>query len=209
MSRQIVFGVLLIAMWYPGIAATQSYRVSMPVPPVTLYETMLDCAERQQFEQVYRSLPFLKQIFEKEKVRFGVDLEVTIRKALASNDRDKTLFAIQRVIFFDIKDIFAEIEAGKQESAATLKTWFIMANMDYKLLSPRLRRRDSKVDQNILAGFYEGGSLLRSHASPSTSLDDDKPVDFRSLKKVMRGIEKNMLAVFPEFKKESGDLSLE
>ena len=181
-------------------AHAQEYRSSMPAPAYQIYKNMLKLAEKGDHSKIATSLEFLDKIFAQEQHKFSVNIKKEVLTALDKKQKPEIIKALQKAVFYDIKDIFYTVRNSKQESAKTLKLWLRMAAVDYELLSPVVKGKSFKTNEEIIKAFNQGTYILSVEASPLAEEKTTKDIDFTALAKVLSGIEANILTVFPDFK---------
>ncbi|OGS18642.1 MAG: hypothetical protein A2219_06260 [Elusimicrobia bacterium RIFOXYA2_FULL_50_26] len=153
-----------------SLVQAQNYRINMKTPAVQLYESMLLFAEMRKYVQIEKSLPYLKEVFNSEKENFKVDLQKDIEEAIKSGDQAIVVSSIRKAIFYDIKDIFHAVNNQfDNEPRNTVTSWLKMANLDYKILSPYIKRNSLDGSKRIDANFTR---LLGSMSNEKSNLQE-------------------------------------
>lgn len=98
----------------------QEYRERMKIPSITIYETMFNFTEKEDYEKVSKSVPFIREILEVIKLKFEVDLEKEFKTALEKKDKELILSTIRKTIFYDMKDFFSIFISTKVSPAYRL-----------------------------------------------------------------------------------------
>jgi len=184
-NKHSIFTLFLLLMLVAtSLLHAKNYRMDMKTPAVQLYESMLLFAEMRKYVQIEKSLPYLKEIFSSEKEKFKVDLQKEIEEAIKSGDQAVVLSAVRKTIYYDIKDIFHSVNSQfDKEPGSTIISWLKMAGLDYKMLSPYIKRNSIETSKQIDADF----ALLMSNVSSEKS-------NVEEIKKVMDNIENNMMS---------------
>lgn len=184
----------------------QEYRERMKVPSVTIYETMLNCAAKEDYEKVSKSLPFVWEILEVLKVKFEINLEKEIKLACEKKDKELLLASIRKLIFYDMKDLISILIFSRDIPTTRLRIFIRTGYLDYLLLSPKIKEEEFKTDL-ALKKVFQRVFYLMGTASPyaveqkSTQKETvSKKIDWEAVSKELTILEKEILRLFPEFK---------
>lgn len=137
------------------------------------------------------------------KDKFGVDVVSEINKAVGSKNKELVISALRKLVFYDIKNIFAtitqsDIELSPKEVRVLLKT----AAVDYSLLSPKVKTINSRADQRIRKLFEWAIFIVPTESRSPFTYRGRKKIDVRlmsKLRKLMEQVEEECLKVFPNF----------
>lgn len=188
----LVATVILLALFNELWA--QSYRNAVVIPPVQVYESMLNFVDRKEYLKVVASLKVLAPIVSHITAKFTDDPTERIKKAINSGDPDEILLSVQTLIILDIKDLLDEALQQVEQSPDVSKTQVKAARLSYELLSPYVIKKDSAADQKIKQNFAESDQMLGSQ-SPLVA-EKAKNIS-NQLKRLLIDIVFNLSKVFP------------
>jgi len=184
----------------------QEYRDRMKIPSLTIYETMLNFAGKEDYEKVSKSLLFVREILEMLKIKFEVDLEKELKTVLEKKNKEIILTTIRKLIFYDMEDLFRILLVSKDVPTTRLRTFIRTGYLDYLLLSPKIKEKEFKTDL-ALKKIFQRVFFLMGTTSPYAVEEkipekEEKPVtiDWEAIRKELSVVEKEILRLFPEFK---------
>ncbi|MEW6067543.1 MAG: hypothetical protein AB1610_04550 [Nitrospirota bacterium] len=160
-----------------------------------VYALMTESATKGNYEEISALLPSVSEATNKIKKNFNVDIVSEIRDALVKRDKEKVLSAVNKLIFYDMKNIFFEISQMRKASATPLRMLMKKAYSNYRLLSPEIRSVKSKADDNIKMLFKQLFSFLAVETSPFAVEKRDVIVDADAIHSVTVKIEEECLSV--------------
>src|SRR3990172_1388247 len=178
--------LLLLPLVEAG-ASIADYRPLMKSPPYKVFDTVLKAWQAQNYDGIKSVADmFLAPFYEEMKKVYNVDLGAELNAAVQSRNQQRTLTAIQRLIFYDIKALF-DLSAEQTDSAhavGLLKT----AYLSYDLLSPQVQKANFSADQQTRKMFQHAYSLAGSN-SPFTNEADPEAARKKALKELTSQIE--------------------
>ncbi|MBI4778034.1 hypothetical protein HY792_03850 [Candidatus Desantisbacteria bacterium] len=113
-------------------AISAVYPSELKIAPVKVYESILTNFKEKKIKNVKTALTFIDPIIVAINIQFGVDLNPEIQAGLKTRD-DGFNIAVKRLLFYDIRLIFADISKGEEKN--NLRVLFKMSYADYCLLS--------------------------------------------------------------------------
>ncbi|MBI3610098.1 MAG: hypothetical protein HY204_05270 [Nitrospirae bacterium] len=166
-------------------ALAQAYRNAVGVPPVEVYQSMLNFADRKEYAKVMGSLTVLSPIVNHIGTKFKDNPSKGIKKAVDKGDPDEILLSVQALIVLDVKDLLDEALQQAAASPDGSKTLLKIARLNYELLSPYAQKKDFAADTKIKKTFTE---LFRTLGSE---------VDSEQIRRFTADIISNLSELFP------------
>ncbi len=171
----------------------QSYRNTIQVPPVEVYQSMLNFADRKDYAKVVGSLDTLAPIVNHITAKFTDNPSDGIKKAVDKGNQDDILLSVHTLIVLDIKDLLDEALKQVAQSPDASKTMVKTARLNYELLSSYVQKKDFTADQKIKKSFTESFRLL---GSDSVFSSDKAQVNSDQLKRLSGEIVSDISKVF-------------
>ncbi len=172
----------------------QSYRNAVQVPPVEVYQSMLNFVDRKEYGKVVSSLNILAPIANHISAKYSENPALGIKKAIDKGNPADILLSVQFFIVLDMKDLLDEAPKEVEQSPDTSKTLVKTARLNYELLSPFVQKADFPADQKIKKNFTDSFRLLESGSIYST---EKTQVNVDQLKRLWVEIVSNLSKVFP------------
>jgi hypothetical protein len=172
----------------------QSYRNAVEVPPVEVYQSMLNFVDRKEYGKVVSSLNILAPIANHISAKYSENPALGIKKAVDKGNPADILLSVQSFIVLDMKDLLDEALKEVEQSPDTSKTLVKTARLNYELLSPFVQKADFPADQKIKKNFTDSFRLLESGSIYST---EKTQVNVDQLKRLWVEIVSNLSKVFP------------
>lgn len=194
--RMICSIFLVVTILLPPMLSAQDYRVNMSVKSVDIYAAMLKFTDNEDYAKIVKSLPIMKTIFSEIKRKFKVDIEAEIVRAIKQQSRTKLKAALLKAVYYDMKDIFYEVNKASGVKGKKILVWIKIATMDFKILEPFLALKSSRIPAAIKEEFINLAPLDKTYANENIE-DIRKRINIRG---TLNNIEENILSVFPEFK---------
>lgn len=163
----------------------QTYRDNLPLPSFEILKKLLNFAEDKNFEKIWRTIQVIRPLTEEIRLKFGVNIELEIKNALAEKDKERVIRAIQQLVFLDMKDFMLLGTVAAEESLDKAKPKFKAAFLNYLLLSPHITVKSFPSDQMIKNSFQRG-------TATATGAED--------FRRTSEKIERELLTVMPELK---------
>ncbi len=190
--RNLLFSTAMIFIGvHDGWA--QSYRNTVQVPPVEVYQSMLNFVDRKEYAKVTGSLNILAPIVNHITAKFTDNPTEGIKKAVDKGNPDEILFSVQTLIILDMKDLLDEAMKQVEQSPDVSKTMVKTARLNYELLSSTVQKKDFAADQKIKKNFTDSFRLLGSESVLSS---DKTPVNADHLRRLWIEIVFNLSKVF-------------
>jgi hypothetical protein len=188
--------LLSTAMIFVGVhdGWAQSYRNAVQVPPVEVYQSMLNFADRKEYAKVTGSLNVLAPIVNHITAKFTDNPTEGIKKAIEKGNPDEILLGVQTLIILDMKDLLDEALKQVEQSPDTSKTMVKTARLNYELLSSYVQKKDFSSDQKIKKNFTDSFRLLGSESVYSA---DKAQINADQLKRLWVEIVFNLSKIFP------------
>ncbi len=187
---------LIITLLLPPVLSAQDYRVNMSVKSVDIYAAMLRFTDSEDYAKIVKSLPIMSTIFSEIKRKFNVDIEAEIVSAIKQQSRTKLKAALLKAVYYDMKDIFYEVNKSSGVKGKKILVWIKIATMDFKILEPFLGLKSSRVPSAIKEEFINLAPLDNTYADENIE-NIRKRINIAG---ALNNIEENILSVFPEFK---------
>lgn len=165
--RSLLFLTVLVFMEVHDVRA-QPYRSAVQVPPVEVYQSMLNFVDRKDYAKVVSSLNILAPIVNHITVKFTDNPTEGIKKAIEKGNPDEILLSVQNLIILDMKDLLDEAFQNVEQSPGISKTCVKTARLNYELLSSYVQKKDFTTDQKIKKSFTDSFRLLGSESVVST-----------------------------------------
>lgn len=191
-GRSLLFLTVLVFMEVHDVLA-QSYRNAVQVPPVEVYQSMLNFVDRKDYAKVVGSLNILAPVVNHITVKFTDNPTEGIKKAVDRGNPDEILLSVQTLIILDMKDLLDEALKQVEQSPDASKTMVKTARLNYELLSSYVQKKDFATDQKIKKNFTESFRLLGSESVVST---DKKQVNMGELRRLWVEIVFNLSKIF-------------
>jgi hypothetical protein len=172
----------------------QSYRNAVQVPPVEVYQSMLNFVDRKDYAKVTGSLNILAPVVNHITAKFTDNPTEGIRKAVDKGNPDEIRLSVQLLIIMDMKDLLDEAMKQVEQSPDLSKTMVKTARLNYELLSSYVQKKDFASDQKIKKDFTDSFRLLGSESVRST---EKTRVDVDQLKRLLVEIVYNLSKIFP------------
>ena len=93
---------IILFISFPFYAET--YHTSMKIPPHEIFESMLNHAEENELNKIYKSFPFLKELFGQIEIHFKIDFNKKLTDAI-TNRRQITVISLIRQLIFSAPPI--------------------------------------------------------------------------------------------------------
>ena len=161
--RSLLFLTVLVFMEVHDVWA-QSYRNAVQVPPVEVYQSMLNFVDRKDYAKVVGSLNILAPVVNHITVKFTDNPTEGIKKAVDKGNPDEILLSVQTLIILDMKDLLDEALKQVEQSPDASKTMVKTARLNYELLSSYVQKKDFSADQKIKKNFTDSFRLLGSES---------------------------------------------
>ena len=162
-GRSLLFLTVLVFMEVHDVWA-QSYRNAVQVPPVEVYQSMLNFVDRKDYAKVVGSLNILAPVVNHIAVKFTDNPTEGIKKAVDKGNPDEILLSVQTLIILDMKDLLDEALKQVEQSPDASKTMVKTARLNYELLSSYVQKKDFATDQRIKKNFTDSFRLLGSES---------------------------------------------
>ena len=162
-GRSLLFLTVLVFMEVHDVWA-QSYRNAVQVPPVEVYQSMLNFVDRKDYAKVVGSLNILAPVVNHITVKFTDNPTEGIKKAVDKGNPDEILLSVQTLIILDMKDLLDEALKQVEQSPDASKTMVKTARLNYELLSSYVQKKDFATDQKIKKNFTDSFRLLGSES---------------------------------------------
>lgn len=194
--RMTVVLLITIAVGFLNIdrVQAQAYRNAVQVPPIEVYQSMLNFTDRKEYAKVMGSLNVLAPIVSHIATKFKGNPLEGIKKAVDRGDPDEILLSVQVLISLDIRDLLDEALQQVETSPDNSKTLIKIARLNYELLSPSVQKKDFAADSKIRKHFTES---FRTLGSESVSSADKGKVDSDQIKRFLVEIVSNVVKFFP------------
>jgi len=190
--RSILFLTAAIFLGAHDVWA-QSYRNAVQVPPVEVYQSMLNFVDRKEYAKVTGSLNILAPVVNHITAKFTDNPTEGIKKAVYRGNPDDILLSVQTLIILDIKDLLDEALKQVEQSPDASKTLVKTARLNYELLSSYAQKKDFSTDQKIKKNFTESFRFL---GSESVSTADKGRINTDQLKRLWVEIVYDMAKIF-------------
>lgn len=201
-----IMSVCLLGL--PGVGQGQAGPLPSDRPASKVYPAMLRAAIAGDYTKARESVVSLGDLPAQIKNRFGVDMVSEIDGAVDGKDKEKVLSALRKLVFYDMKNIFAAItERGITLSPKEVRALLKTGVLDYSLLSPKVKAMNSQADRRVKELFEWAIYMVPTKASSPFTHGNGKKVDVKlmgRLTKLMEQVEQECLKVFPDFKISSG-----
>ncbi|MBI3994654.1 MAG: hypothetical protein HY349_01625 [Nitrospirae bacterium] len=182
MIRRCSLFLLAVLIFMAGRdASAQSYRNAVQVPPVEVYQSMLNFVERKEYAKVAGSLTILSPIVNHITEKFTDNPTDGIKKAIEKGNPEEILLSVQTLIILDMKDLLDEALKQVDQAPAFSKTMVKTARLNYELLSSYVQKKDFSTDQKIKKNFTDSFRLLGSESVVSV---DKKTVNTDHIKRL-------------------------
>lgn len=191
--RFVLFLIVTILLGVHDVMA-QSYRNATQVPPVEVYQSMLNFVDRKEYIKVTASLNVLAPIVNHISAKFTDNPTEGIKKAIERGNQDEILLSVQTLIILDMKDLLDEALKQVEQSPDISKTQVKTARLNYELLSSYAQKKDFAADQKIKKDFIESFRLL---GSESVLAADKAQINTDQLKRLWVEIVFNLSKIFP------------
>ncbi|MBI3811822.1 MAG: hypothetical protein HY283_06420 [Nitrospirae bacterium] len=172
----------------------QAYRNTVQVPPVEVYQSMLNFVDRKDYAKVTGSLNTLAPIVNHISAKFTDNPTEGIKKAVDRGNPDDILLSVHTLIVLDVKDLLDEALKQIEQSPDASKTLVKTARLNYELLSSYAQKKDFGADQKIKKDFAESFRLL---GSESVSSADKARTNSDQLKRLWVEITNDLAKIFP------------
>lgn len=172
----------------------QAYRNTVGVPPVEVYQSMLNFVDRKEYAKVAGSLNVLSPILNHIAAKFKADPAKAIKTAVGKGNPDEILLSVQVLIALDIRDLLDEALRQAPETPDVSKTAVKAARLNYELLSPYVQQKDFASDQKIKKNFTDSFRVLGAEAVYSA---EKIRVNTDQLKRHLEEVVSGLLTVFP------------
>jgi hypothetical protein len=172
----------------------QSYRNAVQVPPVEVYQSMLNFVDRKEYAKVTGSLNILAPIVNHITAKFTDNPTEGIKKAIDKGTPDEILLSVQTLIILDMKDLLDEALKQVEQSPDLSKTQVKTARLNYELLSSYIQKKDFAVDQRIKKNFTD---FFRVLGSESVYSADKTTINTDQVNRLLVEIVFNLSKVFP------------
>jgi hypothetical protein len=165
--RMTVTLLITIAIGFLNVdrARAQAYRNAVQVPPVEVYQSMLNFVDRKEYAKVTGSLNILAPVVNHITAKFSDNPTNGIKKAIDKGNPDEILLSVQTLIALDIKDLLDEAVKQGDQSPDASKTLVKTARLNYELLSSYVQKNEFAADQKIKKTFAESFRLLGSEGN--------------------------------------------
>jgi hypothetical protein len=190
--RRLLFLTAAIFLGAQDVWA-QAYRNAVQVPPVEVYQSMLDFVDRKEYAKVAGSLNILAPVMNHIKAKFTDNPTEGIKRAIQIGNPDEILLSVQTLIILDMKDLLDEALKQVDQSPDLSKTQVKTARLNYELLSSYVQKKDFATDQKIKKNFADSFRLL---GSDSLYASDKAQVNADQLKRLWVEIVFNLSKVF-------------
>ncbi|MBI3610099.1 MAG: hypothetical protein HY204_05275 [Nitrospirae bacterium] len=190
--RVLLFLTALIFIDAHDVRA-QSYRNAVQVPPVEVYQSMLNFVDQKEYAKVIGSLNTLAPIVNHITAKFTDNPLDGIKKAIDKGRPDEILLSVQTLIILDMKDLLDEAIRQVDQSPEASKTQVRTARLNYELLSSYVQKKDFPADQKIKKNFTDSFRLLGSESLYSA---EKTRVNTNQLKRLWVEIVFNLSKVF-------------
>ena len=202
-KRLMLFFVLSICILsWRGLCQTQSEAMAYDERRAEIYGDMLGHGNAENYLMILELLPSVAEITDEIKSRFGVDVVSEIDTAVGSKNRERVLLALYKMVFYDIKNIFATItESGHGLSPEEVRSLLKTAGIDYSLLSPKVKAISLTADNRIRELFQWAIFMVPTEKSSPFTQAGQKEMDAKllsKLTKLMEKVEQECLKAFPD-----------
>jgi len=190
----------LMVLASASVGLGQTYRDGLILSSTEFNRSLLGFIRERNFGKITRSIPALEPLLEALKTKYGPDLATDLRISAAKEDYADGLLLIQRLIYYDMKDLLQvglEI-AEKSRETAPAATKLRSAYLDYQILSPFIKDKNFDADRKIRNLFRT--AMLRLEASSPYSEEPTDRSDPRDIRPLIEQIESETLRAFPELK---------
>lgn len=191
----------IFSLFLASVGTAQEYRLGLDPPAIEIYKSMLEFAETKNYDKITGSWEFLGDIPMQIHNKFGINLEKEINNSVKAQNRKRTVSAVRKLIFYDIKDIFSVIVSGQEVNPAYLKGLIKAAYLDYLQLTAAVEKTEAKIDDRIKQSFKEAFSAISevSTASVGNNASLGLPSKNRPIHQILSSIENDIQQVFPDF----------
>ncbi len=192
---------VIFSLFLASVGAAQEYRLGLDPPAIEIYKSMLEFAETEKYDKIASSWKFLGDIPMQIHNKFGINLENEINNSIKDQNRKRTVATVRKLIFYDIKDIFSVIAAGREANPAYLKGLIKAAYLDYLQLTAAVEKTEAEIDDRIKQSFKEAFSAVTDVSAASVGNDTGVglPQQNRPIHQILSSIENGIQQVFPDF----------
>ena len=192
--RRLIFFLIMLILALERPVRAQAYRNAVRVPPVDVYQSMLNFADRKEYAKVSGSLNVLSPIVNHITAKFKDNPTVMIKTAIVKGDPDEILLGVQTLIILDIKDLLDDALQKIEQTPDASKSAVKAARLNYELLSPYVQKKDFAADQKIKKSFTES---FRAMETGSLYSAEKTAVSVEQVKRYCVEIVFNLSRVFP------------
>jgi hypothetical protein len=140
---------LLIGMIDVPVSSAQSYRDLGNLSLNETFEKLLESARLNHFEELEKSIQVLTPLIKMLESKYSNKENSLLQTAVLQQNREKALVAIQKLIYFDMKDQLLNGIDLVSTSKDRAITRFKYAYLDYLLISPYLQTVNFNGEQKI------------------------------------------------------------
>ena len=107
--QRMLFKICVLLFVTTSCLSAQPYRSTLKIPPVQIYQALLEYAKEKDYEKIKESLKFIDPIFNTLQKKFGKNIKIEIEEAVNKEDIQITQNSLFRLIFYSMKDTFHSI----------------------------------------------------------------------------------------------------
>ncbi len=174
--------------------AAQSYRSTLRKPTVEVFQSMLRATTQQDYDGLKKSLTLLDPILVEVNRKFQVDLAAEFLKAISEGRHAAVAATVRKLIFYDMKDLFALLTQERGLTEAQMQAFLKSAYLDYQLLAPTVTAQSVETNARIQRWFKEAAEEFSIDPSPFSR---EKGVDRQRVQRTTQRIEAACAAALP------------
>jgi len=167
-SLFIILSSVLVVLLSLSLAKAQSYRENLEVSSLYVYQQMFDNADAGQFSKILELSRQIEGVIVALETNLSVNIKSQLESAVASGDKEKVKGALQKLIFYDIQDVFLTTKSSIKNGAdlGKIKEHLKLAYLDYLIVSSEAKKIDFGLDRSVRKSFNE---LLTGHLAAAVN----------------------------------------
>ncbi len=177
--------ILLLMLLYPLNLFADNEIKKNDIPSAELYERIFIYNKNEEYDKIYKSLEYIKNIIDEINKKYSIDFIKNIEPALKDKNRNQIEIELKTLVYYDIKlnfDNSIELYSSPKKAISFVKAAAII----YVNLSQFIKSDD---DEEIKSLFRKGYKLFK----PKTPYSDMVSIKKDELEEIFNKIENLIL----------------